>query len=229
MDTPQLVLAALSGGLVALLLTVFGGGGSVLAVPLLLYVVGVRDPHVAIGVSAAGVSLNALTALAGQARKLHAALTADPSAQPADVAVTLTTRRSSFDHRAVVIGSGRAELLAGLDALVHEIAAEERVQATVDVIWSIDPIAFHPDLVDLAADVVEARSGLRHVMPSGPMHDSAEMARAGIPTVMMFVPSINGLSHTHVEDTAFADIELGVIAFDDLVRRILGWAPDRLT
>lgn len=63
-----LALAAMSGAIVALLLTVFGGGGSVLAVPLLLYVVGVRDPHVAIGVSAAGVSLNALTALAGQAR-----------------------------------------------------------------------------------------------------------------------------------------------------------------
>src|SRR5690606_17647245 len=46
----------------------FGGGGSVLAVPLLLYVVGVRDPHMAIGASAAGVSLNALTALGGQAR-----------------------------------------------------------------------------------------------------------------------------------------------------------------
>lgn len=68
MDAAQLALAALSGGVVALFLTVFGGGGSVLAVPLLLYVVGVRDPHVAIGVSAAGVSLNALTALAGQAR-----------------------------------------------------------------------------------------------------------------------------------------------------------------
>jgi uncharacterized protein len=64
----QLLLAVLSGGLVALLLTVFGGGGSVLATPLLLYLVGVTDPHVAIGVSAAGVGLNALTALAGQAR-----------------------------------------------------------------------------------------------------------------------------------------------------------------
>jgi uncharacterized protein len=64
----QLMLAVLSGGVVALLLTVFGGGGSVLAVPLLLYVVGVQDPHVAIGASAAGVALNALTALAGQAR-----------------------------------------------------------------------------------------------------------------------------------------------------------------
>lgn len=64
----QLGLAMASGLVVSLLLTVFGGGGSVLAVPLLLYVVGVRDPHVAIGASAAGVSLNALTALAGQAR-----------------------------------------------------------------------------------------------------------------------------------------------------------------
>ena len=68
MDIISLALAALSGGVVALFLTVFGGGGSVLAVPLLLYVVGVADPHVAIGVAAAGVSLNALTALAGQAR-----------------------------------------------------------------------------------------------------------------------------------------------------------------
>ncbi|WP_298158789.1 sulfite exporter TauE/SafE family protein [Brevundimonas sp.] len=67
-DLIPLLLAALSGGVVALLLTLFGGGGSVLAVPLLLFVVGVRDPHVAIGVSAAGVALNALTALAGHAR-----------------------------------------------------------------------------------------------------------------------------------------------------------------
>jgi len=67
-DLLPLLLAVLSGGVVALLLTLFGGGGSVLAVPLLLYVVGVTDPHVAIGVSAAGVSLNALTALAGHAK-----------------------------------------------------------------------------------------------------------------------------------------------------------------
>lgn len=67
-DLLTLLLTVASGGVVALLLTLFGGGGSVLAVPLLLYVVGVADPHVAIGVSAAGVALNALTALAGHAR-----------------------------------------------------------------------------------------------------------------------------------------------------------------
>lgn len=62
------VAAVLSGALVGLLLTVFGGGGSVLATPLLLYVVGVRDPHVAIGTSAAAVAVNAAMGLAAQAR-----------------------------------------------------------------------------------------------------------------------------------------------------------------
>ncbi|MBX7249063.1 MAG: sulfite exporter TauE/SafE family protein [Caulobacteraceae bacterium] len=64
----SLLLAALSGGLVGLFLAVFGGGGSVLAAPLLLYLVGVRDPHVAIGTSAAGVAVNAAVGLAGHAR-----------------------------------------------------------------------------------------------------------------------------------------------------------------
>ncbi|MCR5877138.1 sulfite exporter TauE/SafE family protein [Phenylobacterium sp. J367] len=60
--------AAFSGALVGLLLTVFGGGGSVLATPLLIYLVGVRDPHVAIGTSAAAVAVNAAMGLATQAR-----------------------------------------------------------------------------------------------------------------------------------------------------------------
>ena len=65
---PALLTAVLSGALVALLLTLFGGGGSVLATPLLLYVVGVRDPHVAIGTSAAAVAVNAAVGLAAQAK-----------------------------------------------------------------------------------------------------------------------------------------------------------------
>lgn len=69
MDTAlPFLAAALSGAIVGLLLTLFGGGGSVLATPLLLYVVGVRDPHVAIGTSAAAVAVNALAGLAVQAR-----------------------------------------------------------------------------------------------------------------------------------------------------------------
>ena len=63
-----LLLSAASGVVVGLFLAVFGGGGSVLAAPLLIYVVGIRDPHVAIGTSAAGVALNALAGLSGHAR-----------------------------------------------------------------------------------------------------------------------------------------------------------------
>lgn len=47
------------------------------------------------------------------------------------------------------------------------------------------------------------------------------MSRAGVPTITTFTPSLYGLSHTHTEDTAFADLELGVAAYDDLVRRTL--------
>lgn len=70
MDLPVsgYAVAAAGGALVGLLLAVFGGGGSVLTTPLLLYLVGVRDPHVAIGTAAAAVTVNALFGLATQAR-----------------------------------------------------------------------------------------------------------------------------------------------------------------
>jgi hypothetical protein len=68
MDLTALVLAAIGGGLVGFLLTLFGGGGSVLATPWLVYVVGIADAHAAIGTSAAAVAVNALTGLAAQAR-----------------------------------------------------------------------------------------------------------------------------------------------------------------
>lgn len=60
--------AILGGAVIGLLLSVFGGGGSVLATPLLLYIVGIRDPHVAIGTSAAAVAVNAAVGLLVQAR-----------------------------------------------------------------------------------------------------------------------------------------------------------------
>jgi beta-ureidopropionase / N-carbamoyl-L-amino-acid hydrolase len=119
------------------------------------------------------------------------------------------------------------KMVAGLTEIVERVAAEESVVPNIEMLWSINPIKFEPELVEFAADAVEAHSGVREIMPSGPMHDSAEMARAGVPTIMMFVPSINGLSHTHIEDTAEEDLILGVKAFDDLVRRMIPWAAAR--
>lgn len=68
MSVFMIISALASGALVGALLGLFGGGGSVLATPLLLYVVGIRDPHVAIGTSAAAVAVNAAISLAGHAR-----------------------------------------------------------------------------------------------------------------------------------------------------------------
>jgi uncharacterized membrane protein YfcA len=67
MSLLQLAIAAGGGAIIGLLLTVFGGGGSVLATPLLVYGVGVRDPHLAIGTSAAAVAVNAAIGLSTQA------------------------------------------------------------------------------------------------------------------------------------------------------------------
>ena len=69
MTALQLVLGALSGSAVGCSLALVGGGGSILAVPLMVYLVGVGDPHVAIGTSALAVAANALIGLAGHARQ----------------------------------------------------------------------------------------------------------------------------------------------------------------
>jgi hypothetical protein len=64
----QEALAVLSGGAVGFSLGLIGGGGSILAVPLLLYVVDIGDPHVAIGTSALAVAANAFANLFGHWR-----------------------------------------------------------------------------------------------------------------------------------------------------------------
>lgn len=66
---PSDFLAVLSGSAVGLVLALIGGGGSILATPALLYVVGVANPHVAIGTSALAVSVNAFANLVSHARR----------------------------------------------------------------------------------------------------------------------------------------------------------------
>ncbi|HEY4379658.1 MAG TPA: Zn-dependent hydrolase [Acidobacteriaceae bacterium] len=93
-------------------------------------------------------------------------------------------------------------------------------------IWNIEPIPFHPDLIGLAqqaiAETVPAGTAAPS-LPSGPLHDAAEVARSGIPTVMMFVQSLRGISHNKIEDTSEEHIRLAVAAFDRLATKTLGW------
>ena len=62
---------------------------------------------------------------------------------------------------------------------------------------------------------------MSHRLPSGPLHDAAEVARAGVPTVMLFVQSLRGLSHTKLEDTKPEHLELSVDALDRLASKTL--------
>lgn len=72
MENAVTILAALaSGGVIGLILGLIGGGGSILAVPLLIYAVGVGSPHAAIGTAAVAVAASALASLAGHARAGH--------------------------------------------------------------------------------------------------------------------------------------------------------------
>lgn len=68
LDTLHYALGAFSGSLVGFVLGLVGGGGSILAVPLMVYLVGVRNPHVAIGTSALAVAANAAMGLGTHAR-----------------------------------------------------------------------------------------------------------------------------------------------------------------
>jgi len=100
-------------------------------------------------------------------------------------------------------------------------AAEENIEVEWERIWSIEPILFDQKLIGFADDAVREVSGTSHQLPSGPLHDAAEVSRAGIPTVMLFVQSLRGLSHTKLEDTREEHLELSVRALDRLASKTL--------
>jgi N-carbamoyl-L-amino-acid hydrolase len=125
----------------------------------------------------------------------------------------------SLDQRALDAGV-LAEMLAAARAASERIAAEEGCSVEWEQVWEIEPIPFDDGLIDLADAVVQEVAGTSHRLPSGPLHDAAEMARV-LPTVMLFVKSLGGVSHTKEEDTPPADLELSVNALYELTRRTL--------
>ncbi|HUP31491.1 MAG TPA: Zn-dependent hydrolase [Gaiellaceae bacterium] len=105
----------------------------------------------------------------------------------------------------------------------ERFAREEDVEVEWEKIWSIQPILFDEHLVDLADEAIREVAGQSHRLPSGPLHDAAEVARAGVPTVMLFVQSLRGLSHTKLEDTKPEHLELSVRALDALASKTVAW------
>lgn len=105
----------------------------------------------------------------------------------------------------------------------ERFAMEENCTVDWSRIWNIEPVPFHPALIELAEQAIEEVAGLSHRMPSGPLHDAAEVARAGIPTVMLFVQSLRGISHNKIEDTKEDHILLAVQALDRLASKTMAW------
>jgi N-carbamoyl-L-amino-acid hydrolase len=114
-----------------------------------------------------------------------------------------------------------AEMLSNAEAASRRFAEEEGLEVEWQRIWSIEPILFDPELIELADDAVQEVAGRSHRLPSGPLHDAAEVARAGVPTVMLFVQSLRGLSHTRLEDTHEEHLELSVQALDRLADKAI--------
>ena len=103
----------------------------------------------------------------------------------------------------------------------ERFATEERCTVEWSGLWRIDPVTFDPALLQLCEDAVREVTGVSHCMPSGPLHDAAEVSAAGIPTVMMFVQSVGGISHNKIEDTKEQHLEMAVTAFDLLARKAM--------
>jgi beta-ureidopropionase / N-carbamoyl-L-amino-acid hydrolase len=119
-----------------------------------------------------------------------------------------------------------ARMLQEAKEASERFAAEEKVELSWSKIWDIHPIPFHPQLIEFADEAIRETAGVVHRLPSGPLHDAAEVARAGVPTIMLFVQSLYGISHNKIEDTKEEHILMSVEALDRLATKTIRWIED---
>ncbi len=146
--------------------------------------------------------------------------------KPGIVTSVVETAEQLLDQRNMDAGT-LARMLQEAKEASERFAREEDVDVSWEPIWHIQPILFDEELVALAEESVREVAGTSHRLPSGPLHDAAEVARAGVPTVMLFVQSLRGLSHTKVEDTKPEHLELSVQALDRLASKAIDWITAR--
>jgi N-carbamoyl-L-amino-acid hydrolase len=109
-----------------------------------------------------------------------------------------------------------------LDLRHRDLEALEQMDAAIvgdadaAPVWRIDPVRFDPDLVARAAELTGGE-----VLTSGPLHDAAAVARAGIPTVMIFARTRGGISHSREEDADEADLIAAIDAYGALVSELI--------
>jgi hydantoinase/carbamoylase family amidase len=140
--------------------------------------------------------------------------------KPGIVTSVVEECRITLDQRHLD-AAGLSKLLEDAKRASQKFAQDGNVRVDWDRIWQIEPVLFDPRLIELCSEAIEETCGQTHRLPSGPLHDAAEVARAGVPTVMMFVQSLHGISHNKIEDTKEEHLELCVNAFDKLAEKAL--------
>ncbi|HEV3408415.1 MAG TPA: Zn-dependent hydrolase [Gaiellaceae bacterium] len=140
--------------------------------------------------------------------------------RPGIVTSVVETAVCLVDQRNMDAGT-LASMLDDARGASQRFAEEEDVEVQWERVWAIEPILFDSGLVDLCDEAIREVAGASRRLPSGPLHDAAEVSRAGVQTVMLFVQSLRGLSHTKLEDTKPEHIELAVQALDRLAAKAL--------
>jgi hydantoinase/carbamoylase family amidase len=140
--------------------------------------------------------------------------------KPGIVTSVVEECRITLDQRHLD-GAALAAMLGDAKEAAGRFAVEGRVSVDWERIWRIEPMPFDASLIGLCEESIRETCGDVHRLPSGPLHDAAEMARAGVPTAMMFVQSLRGISHNKLEDTREEHLELCVRAFDRLVQKVM--------
>src|ERR1051326_3365011 len=140
--------------------------------------------------------------------------------KPGIVTSVVAECRITLDQRHLD-AAALAKMLQEAKAASERFAQKGNVRVSWERLWQIEPVLFNPQLIQMCSDSIAETCGKTHRLPSGPLHDAAEVARAGVPTVMMFVQSLHGISHNKIEDTKEEHLEMCVTAFDKLAHKAM--------
>ncbi len=142
--------------------------------------------------------------------------------KPGIVTSVVADCRITLDQRHLEAGE-LAKMYAEAQTASERFAREAGCTVEWERLWAIAPAPFDPDLVNFCDEAIKETCGVSHRLPSGPLHDAAEVCMAGVPTVMMFVQSLHGISHNKIEDTKEEHIAMSVEALDRLADKTMAW------
>ena len=147
--------------------------------------------------------------------------------KPGIVTSVVEDCRITLDQRHLD-GPALAQMLQEAKEASERFAKEGNVKVSWERLWQIAPRPFNDELISFCDDAIRETCGKSHKLPSGPLHDAAEVATAGVPTVMMFVQSLHGISHNKIEDTKEEHLELCVTALDKLAEKAMRWIQKQI-